>query len=413
MSPVISLDEAREYVLAGCTVGHPRAVPLAEALGLVTSVPVEAVEDVPPFDNTAMDGFAVQAADTAGATDDAPVRLAVAGTLAAGAAPDLVVGPGEAVRIMTGAPMPPGADAVVMVERTATTGDGAAVAVGLEVEPGNHVRRAGDDVRAGDLVFPAGTTLTPAHLGVLATLGVRRAPVYPRPRVGVISTGDELVDGPEPLGPGQIRDSNRRMLLALVERTDAIAVDLGRIPDDEAAIAAAFAAGAESCDAIVSSGGVSMGDFDFVKVVLDRLGDMRWMQVAIKPAKPLAFGTIGTTPVFGLPGNPVSSLVSFELFARPGLRKMMGHATLDRLRLAAVADDALARRPDGKVHFARVLVTYGEDGRFHVRTAGGQGSHQLAAAAAAGALAVLPDGDGVEAGGEVQIIPLGDLGTLG
>lgn len=413
MTSVISLDEAREYVLAGCTVGHPRAVPLAEALGLVTSVPVEAVEDVPPFDNTAMDGFAVRAADTAGATDDAPVRLAVAGTLAAGAAPDLVVGPGEAVRIMTGAPMPPGADAVVMVERTATTDDGATVAVGLEVEPGNHVRRAGDDVRAGDLVFPAGTTLTPAHLGVLATLGVRRAPVYPRPRVGVISTGDELVDGPEPLGPGQIRDSNRRMLLALVERTDAIAVDLGRIADDEAAIAAAFAAGAESCDAIVSSGGVSMGDFDFVKVVLDRLGNMRWMQVAIKPAKPLAFGTIGGTPVFGLPGNPVSSLISFELFARPGLRKMMGHATLDRLRLSAVADDGLSRRPDGKLHFTRVVVDYGDDGRFHVRSAGGQGSHQLAATAAAGGLAVVPDGDGIAPGGTVEIIPLGDLGTLG
>ena len=409
---MIPLDQAREYVLAGCGVGHPRAVPLAEALGLVTSVPVDAAEDVPPFDNTAMDGFAVRATDTAGATDEAPARLVVVGTLAAGAAPDVAVGPGEAVRIMTGAPMPPGADAVVMVERTAVVDDGSTVAVQVEVDPGNHVRRSGDDVRAGDLVFPAGTTLTPAHLGVLASVGVRRAPVYPRPRVGVISTGDELVDGPEPLGPGQIRDSNRRMLLALVERADAVPVDLGRIADDEDAIAEAFSDGAEACDAIVSSGGVSMGDFDFVKVVLDRLGDMRWMQVAIKPAKPLAFGTIGTTPVFGLPGNPVSSLVSFELFARPALRKMMGHAALDRLRLTAVADEGLPRRPDGKVHFARVLVTYGEDGRFHVRTAGGQGSHQLAATAAAGALAVVPDGEGVAAGEDVPIIPLGDLGTL-
>lgn len=409
---MIPLDQARAYVLAGCGVRHPRAVPLAEALGLVTSVPVDAAEDVPPFDNTAMDGFAVRAADTAGATDEAPAQLVVVGTLAAGAAPDVAVGPGEAVRIMTGAPMPPGADAVVMVERTAVVDDGSTVAVQVEVDPGNHVRRSGDDVRAGDLVFPAGTTLTPAHLGVLASVGVRRAPVYPRPRVGVISTGDELVDGPEPLGPGQIRDSNRRMLLALVERADAVPVDLGRIADDEDAIAEAFSDGAEACDAIVSSGGVSMGDFDFVKVVLDRLGDMRWMQVAIKPAKPLAFGTIGTTPVFGLPGNPVSSLVSFELFARPALRKMMGHAALDRLRLTAVADEGLPRRPDGKVHFARVLVTYGEDGRFHVRTAGGQGSHQLAATAAAGALAVVPDGEGVAAGEDVPIIPLGDLGTL-
>ena len=409
---MLPLDEAREIVFAGCAVGHPKAIPLADALGLVTSVDIDAAEAVPPFDNTAMDGFAVRAADTAGATADAPARLAVVGTLAAGAAPDLTVGPGHAVRIMTGAPLPAGADAVVMVERTTVVDDGATVAVDVAVEPGNHLRRAGDDLQAGQQVFPAGTALTPAHLGVLASVGVRRVPVHPRPRVGVVSTGDELVDGPEPLGPGQIRDSNRHMLLALVARADCVPVDLGRIADDEDAIAAAFEAGAADCDALISSGGVSMGDFDFVKVVLDRLGDMRWMQVAIKPAKPLAFGTIGATPVFGLPGNPVSSLVSFELFARPGLRKMMGHTALDRTGLTAVADDDLRRRPDGKTHFARVVATY-EDGAFHVRSTGGQGSHQLAATAAANALAVLRDGDGVAAGGEVEIVPLGDLGTLG
>ncbi len=408
---MLSLDDAREVVLAGCAVGHPRAVPLGDALGLVTSVDIDAAEPVPPFDNTAMDGFAVRAADTAGATADAPARLAIVGTLAAGAAPDFTVGPGQAVRIMTGAPLPAGADAVVMVERTTVVDDGATVAVDVAVEPGNHLRRAGDDLQAGQQVFPAGTALTPAHLGVLASVGVRRVPVFPRPRVGVLSTGDELVDGPEPLGPGQIRDSNRRMLLALVARADCEPVDLGRIADDEDAIAAAFEAGAADCDALISSGGVSMGDFDFVKVVLDRLGDMRWMQVAIKPAKPLAFGTIGTTPVFGLPGNPVSSLVSFELFARPGLRKMLGHAALDRTRLRAVADEDLRRRPDGKIHFARVVATY-TDGAFHVRSTGGQGSHQLAATAAANALAVLRDGDGVAAGEDVEIVPLGDLGTL-
>lgn len=407
---MLSLDEARGYVLAGCAAGHPKAIPVAEALGLVTSVDIDGDEAVPPFDNTAMDGFAVRSADTVDAGAGSPARLRIVGTLAAGASPGRPVGPGEAIRIMTGAPMPQGADTVVMVERTSVEGD--EVSVLVAVERGNHVRRAGDDLRAGQRVFDAGTVLTPAHLGVLASVGVRRVPVHPRPRVGVLSTGDELVDGPEPLAPGQIRDSNRAMLLALVARADAVPVDLGRIPDDEAAITDAIEAGAASCDALISSGGVSMGDFDLVKVVLDHLGAMAWMQVAIKPAKPLAFGTVGTTPVFGLPGNPVSSLVSFELFARPGLRQMMGHPMLDRLRVRAVTDDGLVRRPDGKTHFARVAAAYGPGDAFHVRSTGAQGSHQLAATAAANALAVLPDGDGVRPGGDVEIMLLGGVDTL-
>ena len=397
---MISLEDARAHVLGSCPPGHPKAVPIADAHGLVTSVDVVTDEDVPPFDNTAMDGFAVRAADTRGA----PVRLAIAGTIAAGAPPDVPVGEGQAVRIMTGAPMPPGADAIVMVERTEVGGD--EVEVQIEVEPGLHVRRAGDDLRAGETVFAAGTVLTPAHLGVLASVGVRKVPVFPRPRVGVISTGDELVDGPEPLGPGQIRDSNRRMLLALVAEAGIEAVDLGLVRDDVDAITMALTGAAQSCDAVITSGGVSMGDFDYVKAVLDEIGDMRWMQVAIKPAKPLAFGTIGATPVFGLPGNPVSSLVSFELFARPSLRRMMGHPRPDRPRYQAVADEELRRRPDGKIHFARVVATYDEGG-FRVRSAGGQGSHQLSAMAAANALAVLPDGDGVPAGESVEMILLG------
>jgi molybdenum cofactor synthesis domain-containing protein len=196
------------------------------------------------------------------------------------------------------------------------------------------------------------------------------------------------------------------MLVALLAEAGCVPVDLGLARDDEDVIAAAVGRAVGECDALVTSGGVSMGDFDYVKAVLDRMGDMAWMQVAIKPAKPLAFGVVQGVPVFGLPGNPVSSLVSFELFARPALRQMMGHRRLERLRVAAVADEPLRRTQDGKVHFVRVVATYGEDGMFHVRSSGGQASHQLGAMAAANALVVLPDGGGVEPGGRVEALLL-------
>jgi molybdenum cofactor synthesis domain-containing protein len=397
---LISLDEARAYVLAGCTPLGDVDVKLADALGLVAAADVRAGEDVPPFANTAMDGYAVRAADTTGA----PVELDVVGFIAAGAAGDIAVGPGQAVRIMTGAPMPPGADSVVLVERTEDLGE--RVRIEITVEPGTAVRPAGDVLQPGDVVVDAGTVLTPAHLGLLATVGRAAVRVVRRPRVGVISTGDELVDGDAPLGPGQIRDSNRPTLLALVRQAGFDAVDLGTVRDDEAVITEAIEGAVRSCDALITSGGVSMGDLDFVKVVLDRIGDMRWMQVAIRPAKPLAFGTVGSVPVFGLPGNPVSSAVSFELFARPGLRKLAGHRELLRPPVGALAGEDLLRQPDGKVHFVRVAASI-EGGRYVVRSAGGQGSHQLAGLAAANALAVLPDGNGVRAGGAVDVLLLG------
>jgi len=407
---VIGLAEARAYVLDGCAPLADAEVALADALGCVAAEGVVVAEPVPPFANTAMDGYAVRAADTAGA----PCELDVVGLIAAGSAGDLTVGPGQAARIMTGAPMPPGADAVVMVERTEALADGDRVRIDVAVTPGTAVRPAGDDLQPGDPVVEPGQVLTPAHLGLLATAGRSAVRVVRRPRVGVLSTGDELVDGDAPLGPGQIRDSNRPTLLALVRQAGFEAVDLGTAADDEAAITAAIEGAAARCDALVTSGGVSMGDLDYVKVVLDRIGDMRWMQVAIKPAKPLAFGTVprpgggGRVPVFGLPGNPVSSAVSFELFARPGLRKLAGRADDDLVRPAvrAVAGEALRRSPDGKVHFVRVATVI-EDGRYVVRSAGGQGSHQLTALAAADALAVLPDGEGVAPGGEVEVLLLG------
>ena len=404
MGALIPLEEAQDYVLGRCEGPASAVVPLADARGLVLAESVDAPEHVPPFANTAMDGFAVRAVDTVGA----PVTLDLVGTVAAGVDPVATgteVGPGDAVRIMTGAPMPPGADAVVKVELAEVSPDGVAVTVGVEVPVGNHVRAAGEDLMTGDRVFDSGTVLGPGHLGVLASIGVVTVHVRRRLRVGVLSTGDELREGSATLAPGQIRDANRPALLGLLDELGAEGVDLGHVADDEAAIEAALVNGTARCDALLTSGGVSMGDFDYVKVVLDRIGDMRWMQVAIRPAKPLAFGLVDGVPVFGLPGNPVSSMVSFELFARPALRSMAGHRDLDRRRVRAEVVGGLGRHPDGKVHFARVVVEVA-DGRFRVRSAGGQGSHQLTAMAAADGLAVLPDGDGVANGDQVEVLLL-------
>jgi molybdopterin molybdotransferase len=403
---LIPLSDARQRVLDGCDVLPPRLFPLATLRGCVTAEVVTSPEDVPPLPNTAVDGYAVRAADTQGA----PVELKVVGVLAAGAEPTTGVGAGEAIRIMTGAPMPDGADAVVMVEDTEALAGGDAVRIGRSVGGGDAVRPAGSDVHAGDEVFAAGTVLSAAHVGVLASIGRAEAKVHPRARVGVLSTGDELVEGGGPLRPGQIRESNRPMLLGLVEQAGCEAVDLGLARDDEAVITAVIQHAVATCDAVVTSGGVSMGDFDLIKVVLDRMGDMQWMQVAIKPAKPFAFGVLPgparPVPVFGLPGNPVSSLVSFEVLARPALRKMMGHRELDRPQVRAVADEAFRRRPDGKLHLVRVHGSFADDGRWHVRSTGAQGSHQLAASAGANGLALLPDSDGLPAGADVDVLLL-------
>jgi len=400
---VIELGEAQAHVLDRVPLLPATPVDLATAVGCVTTEAVTAGDPIPSFDNTAMDGYAVRAADTAGAGADTPVRLEVVATLAAGTAERPEIGPGQAARIMTGAPVPPGADAVVMVELTEVDGD--RVLVAAEVPEGNHVRRVGEDVQAGDVVVTEGTVLTPALVGTLSSVGRETVAVRRPPRVGVLSTGDELVTAPAPLAFGQIRDSNRPMLLAAVADSGFTPVDLGTVPDDEAVLTEAIRRGTADCDALVTSGGVSVGDFDLMKHVLDALGEMTWMQVAIRPAKPFAFGLVGGTPVFGLPGNPVSSLVSFELFARPGLRRMMGHPEVHRPRLEAVVDADLHRRPDGKTHFLRVTTTV-RDGVLHVAPVGGQGSHQLAAMGSAGGLAVLPDGDGVVAGHRVAVIPI-------
>ena len=404
MPDVTPLEDAQSFVIGSCAPLDPVEVAFVDAEGLVLAADVVAAEQVPPFDNTAVDGYAVHAADTARAGDD-PIELPVVDEVAAGAASDHVLRPGEAIRIMTGAPVPAGADAIVMVEDTERVGDDR-VRIAASVEPGAAVRRAGDDVQPGDLLFEAGTVVTPAIVGVLASVNARTVTAHPRARVAVLSTGDELVEDGRALAPGEIRESNRKMLAGLLRDTGCEVVDVGTVRDDETALEHVLRSAAADCDAIVSSGGVSMGDYDVVKAVLGRIADMTWMQIAIKPAKPFAFGTIEGTPIFGLPGNPVSSIVSFEMLARPALRRMMGHRKLARQSHVAITDDDLVRRPDGKVHLMRVSATFEDDGRCHVRSARAQGSHQLAATAMSNAIAIVPDGDGVPEGAEVAVVML-------
>ena len=337
---MIPLQEARDHLLARIEALPARRVSLEQALGLVLAEPVFSAEPIPAFANTAMDGYALRAADTRGA----PVELEVVGTIAAGDDGALHVGAGQAARIMTGAPIPNGADAVVKVELTSRPGGAEdRVTVEASVKPGNHVRHPGEDVAAGERVLEARTVVTPGRVGLLASVGAYEVAAHGRPRVGVLSTGDELADGAGPLRRGQIRDTNRRTLLGLVSQAGFDGVDLGIARDRPDDISRAFRAGVADCDAVLSSGGVSMGDFDYVKVVLDRIGDMRWMQIAIKPAKPFAFGIVDGIPVFGLPGNPVSSMVSFELLAKPALRAMAGFTPSDLgpPMVRAVSDDDL------------------------------------------------------------------------
>ncbi|MEX2627175.1 MAG: gephyrin-like molybdotransferase Glp [Ilumatobacteraceae bacterium] len=400
-SSLTPLEDAQALVLEACPPVAPVEVALSDAAGLVLAADVVAVERVPPFANSAVDGYAVRAVDVA----DVPVELDVVAEVAAGTSTDREVRAGEAIRIMTGAPMPPGADGVVMVEDSERVGEHR-VRLSRSVPPGTAVRGAGEDVEPGDLLFEAGTPIRPPVLAVLASVNVRRPIVHPRLRVAVLSTGDELVDDGSALRPGQIRESNRTMLVALLADLGCEPVDLGIVADDEAELERVLRDAAGRCDAIVSSGGVSMGDYDVVKAVLGRIADMRWMQIAIKPAKPFAFGEIDGTPVFGLPGNPVSSLVSFEMLAVPALRRMMGHRRLARPSVVAIADDGLDRRADGKVHLVRVRLEWADDGRAHVVPVVAQGSHQLAATALADAIAIVPDGDGVPAGAEVAVVML-------
>ena len=384
---------------------QPLELGLKDAHGCVVAEDVVAPADLPGFDNSAMDGYAVRADDVAHATRDSPVVLPVTGDVAAGPASPLHVMPGVCVRIMTGAMIPAGADTVVPVEHT--DGGVAQVAISRPAPVGQHIRRAGDDVRAGETILPAGTHLGAAQIGLAAATGRARLLVRPRPRVVVVSTGSELVEPGEPLSPGRIADSNSPALTAAAAEAGAIAYRVGIVPDDPRQFLATLEDQLVRADVLVTSGGVSVGAYDVVKEVLSRLGTMQFDEVAMQPGKPQGFGTIGpdATPVFGLPGNPVSALVSFEAFVRPALRRMLGATPIERPRVRAAVTEPL-RSPPGRRSFLRVCLEV-RDGVYVVRPVSGAGSHLLAGMARANALAVVPeDVEEVPAGGAVEVLVL-------
>lgn len=403
---MIPLDEAQDYVRGTLVALEPVESPLDEALGCVTSERVIAREPVPSFDNSSMDGYALRAADTA----NAPVQLRVIGTILAGDDTKWRLGEGEALRIMTGAPMPEGADSVCMIEETSDDASGRSVVIGRTLSAGDFVRHPGDDIGVGQVLVESGVELAGAQIGVLASQGFETVRVSPRPRVGVLSTGNELSGPGGTLGTGKIRDINRPMLLALLHHSGFATTDLGISGDDPTHIAAALQRGLESCDAVVATGGVSVGDVDYVKTVLAEIceGRARWMQVAIRPGKPFAYGVAGphARPIFGLAGNPVSTRIGFEMFVRPALRFLAGQQVLERPTLNMVLDCPLERSRDSKLHLVHVVSRLHSDGQWHIESAARHGSHLLNAVANANAIAMVPDGDGFKVGQTVRALLL-------
>lgn len=402
--PMISVAEATALIL-----DNVAALPVVvrrfdEALGWVLAEAVRATEPLPPFPASTVDGFAVIAAE--GAAERALVGEQFAGYDAA-----LRLGQGQAARITTGAPVPVGADAVLMVEWSEES-DGR-VRFTRGVEAGAFIRPIGSDIAAGQVVVAAGTRLGAAEVGLLATVGATSVPVHRRPVVGVMSTGDELVEPDAPLGPGQIRDSNRFSLMAALREAGAEAVDLGIAPDSWEALTAFVEAGLARCDALLTSGGVSMGELDLVKPLMEQRGTVHFGRVNTKPGKPVTFGTLDGKPFFAMPGNPVSSLVSFEVFVRPALRKMAGlpEAHWQRPRVPAVLAH-VARHTADRTEFQRAALRFdGATGQFRATTTGIQESSRLLSMVGANALLILPHGQADFAAGEVvEAMLVGELG---
>ncbi|WP_376788720.1 gephyrin-like molybdotransferase Glp [Thermoflexus sp.] len=400
----VQVDEARQMILEGFRPLPSESVALPKAMGRVLAEAIRAGHDLPPFPNSAMDGYAVRAADTQGAQREHPIRLRVLGEAAAGHPFSGGIEPGTAVRIATGAPLPSGADAVIPVEDTDDPGGPGrplppAITIFRAVQPGEFVRPAGEDVARGTIALEPGTVLTPGALALLAALGRFEIPVHRRPRVALLAIGDELIEPGRPLPPGCIYETNRTALAAQTLEAGAEPIVLGIARDDPEDLQQLLdEAVAHRPDLIVSSAGASVGVYDWVKEVVGRHGEIRLWKVRIRPGKPFAFGHYRGIPFFGLPGNPVSAMITFDQFVRPVLRRMGGYPRWERPRIPVRLAEPVSS--DGRETYFRARITY-KDGQFQARLSGLQGSHILSAMARANGLVILPEG--------VRTLPAGSI----
>ena len=395
---MLSVDEARQRMLDTIPILPSEKRGILACTDYVLAEELHATENIPPFDNSAMDGYAVRAADVKNATEKNPAVLSVVETIAAGYAPTKQVAAGQASRIMTGAMMPQGANAVIMQEVTQQNGD--EVKIFESIDTAGNVRFTGESVAEGQQVMGKGKHLRPPEVSMLASLNCVEATVHRKPTIAIVSTGDELTPLGEPLEPGKIRDSNRYGLYAQVEEAGGIPIDMGIAPDDEAETERIFRAALAKADALITSGGVSVGEHDVVKTVLAKLGEINFWRVAMKPGKPQAYGIADGKPIFGLPGNPVSSLVVFELFVRPALLKMAGHKNLLRPTFKATLTEAITNR-DGRVNYMRAILKV-SDGEITAQTTGPQGSGILHSLVLANGLITIPTATTLHAGEKVD-----------
>ena len=402
---MLTVEQALEQILSRVHVLPAERVALLESRDRVLAEPIVSTREIPPWPNSSMDGYAVRSADT---HRGGPLRLAVIGRVPAGSMPEQPVGPGQAIRIFTGAPMPDGADAVIPQEDVEI--DGTGIVVSHAVDAGAFVRPRGEDVRSGDSVLSPGQVIGPAEVGLLATLGWPQVGVHRRPRVAILSTGNELADlGHEP-GPGQIPNTNTYSLMTQTREAGGEPINLGVAADDLDDIEERLRA-IEHADVLVSSAGVSVGDLDLVRAALEKLGaELHLWRVSMRPGKPITFGSLHGRPLFGLPGNPVSAMVTFELFVRPALRKMLGHAVLDRPRIMARAAQPIPN-PGQRRGYLRVTLSP-EGDQYAARLTGEQGSAILRSMVLADGFAVVPGDTVIEKGEGVEVIVLKPLTPL-
>jgi len=404
---VLTIEEAQAVVLAAVATLPSERIPLLQALGCVLAEPVVAPIQLPPFDNSAMDGFAVVAEDTRGATPESPSRLEVLEDVPAGATPERQVQPGTATRVMTGAPISPGADAVVIVEHT-RPGLSGTVEVFVPAAPGDNIRPAGEDIAAGQAALSPGQVLGPGELGLISALGQTHVTAIRRPRVAIITTGSELVEPGQELRPGTIYNSNRAAIAASVLRSGWEVAHCLHVADDESALEQALR-GCADADLLLTTGGVSVGEHDFVKTVLARIGDIKFWRVLMKPGKPVAFGTVFGRPLFGLPGNPVSALVTFEMLVAPALRRMSGRQSCLPLTVQARLLSDVRHRP-GRREYRQSIASY-SDGDLVVEPSEKRGSAMLTSTVGANSLLVIPEeSTGLHAGERVTVVLLGHGG---